>query len=166
MKCFLLILKRGILVIVLILGFDIYASAGDIYLAVKLKEKPSQFFLLDEHPNVLFDENSIHIVTSQQDVEFNNADVSEFYFSIKTGIEVPEIIGNDIVISFPDKDNMKIKNLGSDAIIKLYTVNGISVKCEMSYPDAKTVKISLNNLPKGVYIVSINGHQSLKFTRK
>ena len=61
---------------------------------------------------------------------------------------------------------MKIENLGSDAIIKLYTVNGISVKCEMSYPDAKTVKISLNNLPKGVYIVSINGHQSLKFTRK
>ena len=56
MKCFLLILKRGILVIVLILGFDIYASAGDIYLAVKLKEKPSQFFLLlslMEEPNTI-----------------------------------------------------------------------------------------------------------------
>lgn len=166
MKCFLLILKRGILVIVLILGFDIYASAGDIYLAVKLKEKPSQFFLLDEHPNVLFDENSIHIVTSQQDVEFNNADVSEFYFSIKTGIEVPEIIENDIVISFPDKDNIKIDNLESEAVIQLYTVNGVSVKCETSTTDSKALMISLKNLPKGVYVLSINGIQSFKFTRK
>lgn len=166
MKCFSLILKRGILVIVLILGFGIYASAGDIYLAVKLKENPSQFFLLDEHPTVLFDENSMHVVTSQQDVEFNYADVTEFSFSIKTGIEGPEFIENDIVISFTDKDNVKIENLGSDAIIQLYTVNGINVKCNISYSEAKTAKISLNNLPKGVYIVSIDGHQSLKFTRK
>lgn len=101
-------MKRGILVIVLILGFDIYASAGNIYLAVKLKENLSQFFLLDEHPNVFFDENSMHVVTSKQDVEFNIVNVSEFYFSNSTGIDVPEIIENEIVISFPDKDNIKI----------------------------------------------------------
>ncbi len=160
------IMKRGILVIVLILSFGIYASANNFYLAVKLNESPSQFFLLDEHPNILFDENSMRVVTTKQDVEFDISQVLEFYFSIPSGINPPSIVEDEIVISFPDKDNIKIDNLESEAIIQLYTVNGISVKCEMSYPDSKTVKISLNNLPKGVYVVSINGIQSFKFTRK
>ena len=165
-NCFLPIMKRGILVIFLILGLGIYASASNLYLAVKLKERPSRFFLLDENPNVLFDENSLRIVTSKQDVEFDITNVSEFYFSNINGIDLPEIVENEIVISFPDKDNIKLDNLGSDAIIQLYTVNGVSVKCETSTTDFKALMISLKNLPKGVYVLSINVNQSLKFTRK
>ena len=165
-KCFFSIMKRGILVIVLILSFGIYASASNFYLAIKLKENPSQFFLLDEHPNVFFDENLMHVVTSKQDVEFDIANVLEFYFSYPTGINFPVIIENEIVISFPDKDNVKINNLGSDSIIQLYTINGISVKCETSTTDSKILMLSLKNLPKGVYLLSINGNQSFKFIRK
>jgi len=160
------IMKRGILVIVLILSFGIYASANNFYLAVKLNESPSQFFLLDEHPNILFDENSMRVVTTKQDVEFDISQVLEFYFSIPSGINPPSIVEDEIVISFPDKDNIKIDNLESDAVIQLYTVNGVSVKCETSTTDSKALMISLKNLPKGVYVLSINGIQSIKFTRK
>jgi hypothetical protein len=159
-------MKRVFFLMLQILGFNIYASTSNFYLAVKLKENPSQFFLLDEHPNVFFDEKSMYVVTSKQDVEFDIANVSEFFFSVPTGIDVPEIIENETVISFPNKDNIKIDNLESNTVIQLYTINGISVKCEILETNSRTKSLTLKNLPNGVYLLSIDGNQSLKFTRR
>lgn len=74
--------------------------------------------------------------------------------------------GNDILVyPNPTKDNLFISGIDSDSKIEIYNYNGQRCNYSNKSISSKEIKIDIQNLPNGIYLLSITKNSKTKYEK-
>ena len=112
-------------------------------------------------PRIEFEGDRVLITSTVLDMEYPKDQVLRFTYK-----------GGSLDINSPkseadysrDGDRLVFRGIKADDQIAVYTSNGIRVPVSLTR-SGSTAALSLSAIPKGVYLLSVNGHTS-KFTRQ
>lgn len=123
-------------------------------------------FALSENPELTFNEQSMIVTTNEGSQQFDIFNIVQWYFENEsTGIGTIRKYDKPI-IDGPNNEVIIVKGLSSTSEIQIYSIDGRKQSLRDSYYDGDKFVINTSSLPKGVYIVSINNQQSIKFHKK
>lgn len=133
-------------------------------LVLKMADETTAEFALADEPTVSFDNGKFTVVSQGVTTDYEQSDVTEFYFSKKsteTGIgKAAE--GN---FSFVYNDNANVHVSGSKASkASLYTIDGKLVKSQKV--NGGSVSVSLNECQPGMYVLNLENEHSFKIIKK
>ena len=155
---------KKLLLFFLMFTAHLACTAEDRLLVVEMTNGDKVSFALSAHPEITFSGQTMHMKTDSQSQDFEIANVSNYYFeSVTTGIVEPQ--AKDLHISNLGNGQIVVSGINSPSEIKLYATGGLQVQANLSYSEGKAV-IFVSSLPKGVYILSINKQQNIKFYKK
>lgn len=150
-------MKRLNTLILALLMFALNASAqNNATLVLHHADGTTTDVELFTQPLVLFQNDSVYVTSPVADLRYAESEILRFsYKGYETGIVLPKSEKyfkqeNDLLIF-----NGVKKNDG----IALFTTDGIRVPVQLNYINGD-VCLHLNALPKGVYILSVNGKTS------
>lgn len=113
------------------------------------------------HPNVTFTSDKLLISSPVLKMEYPAESVLRFtYKGGTTGITSPSVEAD----RSQENGQLVFHGVGKDDHIAVYTINGIRVPVSFVCRD-NTLLLPLNSVPRGTYILSINGKSS-KFTKE
>ena len=139
--------------------------AKNYLLVIDFSDGTNISFALAKQPVLTFSDNRLCVSVEGQKSEFELSDVLNFHFKEDpSDIRYPRI-DSDYTISWQGDDLIVISNVASDAVIRLYGIDGAL------YPNGVNVngdraEISLSVLPKGIYLININNSRTIKVSRK
>ena len=139
--------------------------AKNYLLVIDFSDGTNISFALAKQPVLTFADNRLCVSVEGQKSEFELSDVLNFHFKEDpSDIRYPRI-DSDYTISWQGDDLIVISNVASDAVIRLYGIDGAL------YPNGVNVngdraEISLSVLPKGIYLININNSRTIKVSRK
>lgn len=133
-----------------------FAATG-MSLFITFTDNTKVEFALAEQPTVTIADDVLTVTTSSTTATYTLQKVNTFTYGSSTAIRT---VSNDGVIIGSDQ----IIVTGTNPRLRIFALNGTAVKVEPKVVGDRTI-VSLNNLSKGVYIISING-KSLKIARK
>jgi hypothetical protein len=111
-------------------------------------------------PRVVFDGDMVRITSTVLDMEYPKANILRFsYKGSGTGITAPK---NEADYT-RDGDRLVFHGISSTDKVAVYNSDGIRVPVHLSAA-SDGVTLSISSIPKGVYVLSVNGKTS-KFVK-
>ena len=139
--------------------------AKNYLLVIDFSDGSNISFALAKQPVLTFADNRLCVSVEGQKSEFELSDVLNFHFKEDpSDIRSPRV-DNNYTISWHRDDLIVISNVSSDAVIRLYGIDGALYPNGVNV-NGDRVEISLSALPKGNYLININNSRTLKICRK
>ncbi|MBO4754743.1 MAG: hypothetical protein J5543_09125 [Bacteroidales bacterium] len=139
--------------------------AKDYLLVIDFTDGTDMTFALSTRPVLTFAEQNLIISAEGQKTEIEMVNVANFHF--KEGlsdIRSPRM-DEDLAIVWQEDDQIVITNVSPGTIVRLYGIDGTFYPNNINAFDNRQV-VSLASLPKGIYLLNINSHRTLKINRK
>lgn len=155
-------MKKYLLTLAMILGLGIHSHAqGNATLVLWHANGTTTDVELFTQPRVQFLNDSVFITSTVLDLKYEAKDILRFsYKGNGTGISLPQSETN-----YQQENGQLVFNgVKLSDHVALYTTNGIRVPVRLSSVNGK-VSLPLSSVPKGVYVLNVNG-KTTKFTRK
>lgn len=147
---------KKLLVTALILGSSTNVMADDYkYLTAKYNNEEKSIELASIR-KITFEAGDVVVYTSEGQVKFPLSEMEKMFFS-----EAPTAIESMPMETASMKVSGGVLSVSGNGLLRIYSSNGQLQ--QMAKVDGSS-RISLQNLPKGVYIISI-GNQSIKFNK-
>lgn len=148
---------KRLLLILLTFICTITVLADNKQLIITFIDGTSQAFALSNLPDIKMENDKMTIKAGETTAEYDLYKVKTFTIGEATGIE-------GIALKGFTMDGNKFIVPGVNNSIRLYSVDGKKVELNQMQTDSASF-ISLDALPKGVYIISANG-KSVKILKK
>ena len=147
---------KKLLVTALILGSSTNVMADDYkYLTAKYNNEEKSIELASIR-KITFEAGDVVVYTSEGQVKFPLSEMEKMLFS-----EAPTAIESMPMETASMKVSGGVLSVSGNGLLRIYSSNGQLQ--QMAKVDGSS-RISLQNLPKGVYIINI-GNQSIKFNK-
>lgn len=147
---------KKLLVTALILGSSTNVMADDYkYLTAKYNNEEKSIELASIR-KITFEAGDVVVYTSEGQVKFPLSEMEKMFFS-----EAPTAIESMPMETASMKVSDGVLSVSGNGLLCIYSSNGQLQ--QMAKVDGSS-RISLQNLPKGVYIINI-GNQSIKFNK-
>ena len=154
-------MKRQKILILALLMFALNASAqNNATLVLWHADGTTTDVALYLKPRVVFDGDLVRITSTVLDMEYPKSNILRFSYTGKgSSISNPQSEA-----SFTrDGDRLIFHGIGSTDKVAVYNSDGIRVPVQLS-ATSDGVTLSISSIPKGVYVLSVNGKTS-KFVR-
>ncbi len=158
-----MIKTKRISFIVLLLSFALSVFSEGKLLVVKQTDGSLSEFSLAKEPVMTFKDQKLLISVGESSSEFEIGEVERFYF-LDSSINSVEQLDNSLSFDLCGRDMIVIKNAEKGQIVRLIGIDGSVFPSRVSIDD-DVVKVSLQSLSKGVYLIKI-GNKTIKFQRK
>lgn len=154
-----------ITIVLLFVAFSVKAEGDKVISVYTNNSQTSTKIAISEVSKIVFDTESLNIVTNAGDNHFNYADVAKITFNEALGLDAITATNNNVTISpNPTRDNLTIScsedMFGSDLYI--YTLTGALVTKQTNWNGES---INVSDLNAGVYLININS-TTLKFIKQ
>lgn len=160
-----MIKRTSFLFLFLFISIIIRAESGRL-LIVETTGGVKISFALSENPELTFNGQSMIVTTNERSQQFDVYNIVQWYFENEsTGISTIRNYDKPIV-NGPNNEVIIVEGLSPTLDIQIYSIDGRKQSLYDSYYDGDKFVINISSLPKGVYIVSINKQQSIKFYKK
>lgn len=147
---------KKLLVTALILGSSTNVMADDYkYLTAKYNNEEKSIELASIR-KITFEAGDVVVYTSEGQVKFPLSEMEKMFFS-----EAPTAIESMPMETASMKVSGGVLSVSGNGLLRIYSSNGQLQQMAKVYGSSR---ISLQNLPKGVYIINI-GNQSIKFNK-
>ena len=97
--------------------------------------------------------------------DFEIADVSQLYFAEDVQSIETSTKENSIRITYRSNDKVIVEGLSDSDHVRLYSSEGVKYAERVSV-SAGRAEVSLQSLPKGIYLINIKNKQTFKIQRK
>ncbi len=134
-------------------------------LRVNLKDGNYQTFLLKEKPFIIFEDGKFIISQAGSNVDFSFDNVLNFSF-IDIASNIKTVNDGKLSISYTDSQHLLVYGAKANTQISISNLEGMIIPCQTTTLDSSTMSVSLENLPKGVYVISIDKTQNFKIIKK
>lgn len=142
------------------------AGAKEYQLVIDFTDGTDLTIALSEQPTLSFSSQKLFINVVGQSSEFELSSVSNFHFKEgSSDIESPPV-EDDYTIQWKADDQIVISNASHATSIRLYGIDGNTYASQISIANGDCLVISLSGLPKGIYLLNINKHRTIKINRK
>lgn len=134
-------------------------------LTVVFNDESRMSFLLDERPVASFDGDVLVVSSSVGVASIPRGDVREFLFTdgVETGVSSAPT-GN---LTFAcDGQRITLSGLDPGERAVLYDMAGRCVAGPAAADDMGCAVVQIGSLPRGVYVVKVTNHKSIKFQKK
>lgn len=149
-------MKKLILILLTLLS-TISLFADNKSLIITFNDGTTQAFALAELPDILMENDKMIINAGNTTIEYDLYKVKTFTFGIPSGIDNTTI--QDVL-----KNGNKLYIPGTNNKIRIFSIDGKSVRLPNKLTAEANV-LDLAPLPKGVYIINVNG-KSVKIIKK
>lgn len=147
-----------------------WAQDANYIMRVTLQDGTVDEYRVADHPFVSFDKDLTIVKTQSLSAEYATDNVKEYTFveSTSTGIEEKKADPKEevnISIQFTDGENVLIQGIAPEASIRVLSLDGRTQNARIT-PMAGGANVSLQALPSGIYLISINNKKSFKVLKK
>lgn len=136
----------------LLLGSNGMAVAQTQRLVVWMKSGERVLYDLQELPRTTFANENLIIATSTVSASYPLSQVLRYTYELSAS-DIKSIKENDVCVSQKGSD-LIFENLESDAVIRVYSLDGTLLDTEKSVSEQKTT-VSLAGQPTGVYLIKV-----------
>ena len=151
------------LLLLLIIGGAIAQDYGHM-LVLQLASGRTQSYILSEKPTITFDGAYLKVESGAESIPFLRSDIKDFHFAEVTDISSVE--HGELRVVRRNNDELNLYGLEeADKHIRVYRISGTPCPVDISL-NATAATVSLETLPKGIYVVKIGNKQSIKITKK
>lgn len=154
-------MKKILLLIFLLLDCNLLAIAeSPLYLVIMFSDESRITYVLADEPILTFEEGNMIITSKGLNIEHSLKDIEQITYEKDPLLSLETVSEN--LPTYYIKDNiLNVVNELSDFTVNIYHTNG---KCVISkfYYKTEAATIPLQNLEKGIYILTINDN-NLKF---
>lgn len=148
-------LNNVLALLVLLTVFCVGTRAAQVEtLVVKLKNGSETAFFLKDKPQVKFEGTNLKVTSSAGDTTFALADVLQFTYDKRDTSGINETVTEPTGVIFKD-DVLVVSQLKVNAVVSVYGLDGILVR-QWKAPHAGTFRLSLSELPSGLYLVKVD----------
>lgn len=146
-------MKRKLNLLLMLLAASCLSMQADQLetLIVKLKDGSETAFFLKDKPQVKFEGTNLKVTSSVTDATFALADVLRFTYAKKDPSGINETVIDPTAVEFKD-GVLVISQLKADATVDVYALDGKLI-CQLKARHAGTYRLSLSELPSGLYLV-------------
>lgn len=155
-------MKKLLLIAFLFIGI---VAKADNLLVIEMKDASKVTFNLEEKPTIHFSDDKLLLESEKVAAEYNLNNVLKFYFTkiINTDIENIKEEIKEIHFSYFD-EVLDIEGIEENDIISIYNISGKIVDINYNR-NSNNAKISLRELPKGIYIVKVSEKHTIKILK-
>lgn len=121
------------------------------FLVVETKDHVKTTYMLARKPQVIFENNTLRILSWDADVTYNLSDVLRFTYETKSVTGVSELRDEQAAVNYED-GQLVISGIKAGASVGVYSIDGKLVQ-KLTAHRSGTYRLSLVPLPQGVYIV-------------
>ncbi len=132
-------------------------------LIILMKNGSENAFFLKDKPKVTFEGTSLKVSAATGDVSFALADVMRFTYAKKSTSGISEQVENPTGVSF-EGDVLVISQLKANTTASIYALDGKLIR-QLKPQRAGTYRISLSELPSGLYLVKAD-NVTYKITKR
>ena len=132
-------------------------------LIILMKNGSENAFFLKDKPKVTFEGTSLKVSAATGDVSFALADVMRFTYAKKSTSGISEQVENSTGVSF-EGDVLVISQLKANTTASIYALDGKLIR-QLKPQRAGTYRISLSELPSGLYLVKAD-NVTYKITKR
>lgn len=132
-------------------------------LIILMKNGSENAFFLKDKPKVTFEGTSLKVSAATGDVSFALADVMRFTYAKKSTSGISEQVENPTGVSF-EGDVLVISQLKANTTASIYALDGKLIR-QLKPQRAGTYRISLSELPTGLYLVKAD-NVTYKITKR
>lgn len=132
-------------------------------LIILMKNGSENAFFLKDKPKVTFEGTSLKVSAATGDVSFALADVMRFTYAKKSTSGINEQVENPTGVSF-EGDVLVISQLKANTTASIYALDGKLIR-QLKPQRAGTYRISLSELPSGLYLVKAD-NVTYKITKR
>ena len=132
-------------------------------LIILMKNGSENAFFLKDKPKVTFEGTSLKVSAATGDVSFALADVMRFTYAKKSTSGISEQAENPTGVSF-EGDVLVISQLKANTTASIYALDGKLIR-QLKPQRAGTYRISLSELPSGLYLVKAD-NVTYKITKR
>ena len=148
-------LNNVLALLVLLTVFCVGTRAAQVEtLVVKLKNGSETAFFLKDKPQVKFEGTNLKVTSSAGDATFALADVLQFTYDKRDTSGINETVTEPTGVIFKD-DVLVVSQLKVNAVVSVYGLDGMLVR-QWKAPHAGTFRLSLSELPSGLYLVKVD----------
>ena len=119
-----------------------------------MKNGSETAFFLKDKPQVKFEGTNLKVTSSAGDTTFALADVLQFTYDKRDTSGINETVTEPTGVIFKD-DVLVVSQLKVNAVVSVYGLDGILVR-QWKAPHAGTFRLSLSELPSGLYLVKVD----------
>ena len=139
--------------------------AKDYLLVIDFIDGTDMSFALSTRPMLSFAEQKIIVSAEGQKTEIELVNVANFHFKEDVSDIRSPHVDDEYTIVWQGDDQIVISNIKAGTMVRLYGIDGTFYpNCVNTIDDRQVV--SLASLPKGIYLLNINNHRTLKINRK
>ena len=128
-----------------------------------MKGGATQAYLIPGKMIVKTEKDSVRLTSPKMEVAYPKTMVEGYFFQSDDDIptELEDVIASSLSVRHINEDEVIIAGVNPDAKVTVYAVNGIeySQRCE---PVGESIVVSLRGLPKGTFLIRIEGQQTIK----
>lgn len=157
-------MKKILLLFSFICSLPIYA---DHYLVIELNNSKKHSYSLEEKPVISFNNDKLVIETDNIKLDYLIDDIAKYYFSeaAETDVEDIKYDVNNIHFTYTNPDFLLIEGVTGNENVLVYEINGRTCPVDILKSD-NCIKVQLNTLPNGLYIINVDNKHSFKIIRK
>lgn len=142
------------------------ATDVNVVLRVELKDGTSNDYLLEDRPQINFDNNDVVFLCKNISTSYNRENVLNFVFLDVNETGIQQLKAGDTRFNYSvEARQVTIEGDLGSAEIKVYSISGQQFNPEISR-SSNQVMIYLASLPSGCYIIKIGNKQSIKIIKK
>ncbi|MBO5866318.1 MAG: T9SS type A sorting domain-containing protein [Bacteroidaceae bacterium] len=155
-------MKKILLILAVIFSLPTFA---DHHLVIEINDSKQHSYSLSDKPVITFDNDRLFIKTDKIEIDYPISNIVKYYFIEldETGVEDIKNDVDNINFIYTNPDFLCVEGINGDADINIYDISGRVCAVNSTKSD-NCMKIELNTLKKGVYIIKVNNH-SFKITR-
>lgn len=155
-------MKKILLILAVIFSLPTFA---DHHLVIEINDSKQHSYSLSDKPIITFDNDRLFIKTDKIEIDYPISNIVKYYFIEldETGVEDIKNDVDNINFIYTNPDFLCVEGINGDADINIYDISGRVCAVNSTKSD-NCMKIELNTLKKGVYIIKVNNH-SFKITR-
>lgn len=120
-------------------------------LVVTTKDGVKTTYLLSEKPQVRFEGKDLRVVSTKADVTYKISDILRFTYVRYSSTGIDEITDDPAGVDYRDGE-LVISGIKAGAAVGVYAADGKMVR-QLTVQHAGTFRLSLSQLPQGVYVV-------------
>lgn len=143
-----------------------YADSDKALIVVLTNGSEIKFALADK-PELSFNSSSRSLLIDVKS-QYNSFEidlVKEFYFA-KAHVGIEQVLQEESLVVTSQTDNaITIEGLRNNEHVGVFSIDGKQMPASTDY-NTNQVTISLESLPKGVYLIKIGNRQTFKINRK
>lgn len=156
-------MKKFLLFCMLLVAYGAQAADNRL-LVVETAGGERVTFELAASPRITFSNQTMLITSSAASHSFEMADVARYYFET-TPVGVSTLQKESLHIRYAGGDEIVLPGRKSTDDIRLYAADGRQMPAAVSN-GAEGAVVTLAQLPKGIYIISVNNSQTVKIYKR